>query len=59
MSNENNVALLHTLLGVLFIGLKLTGVIDWPWVRVLAPLWVPAVIGIVVLIIVAIWLSRE
>jgi hypothetical protein len=26
-------------LGLLFIGLKLTGYIDWPWVWVLAPLW--------------------
>ncbi len=26
-------------LGLLFIGLKLTGVINWPWLWVLAPLW--------------------
>ena len=30
-----------TLLGLLFIGLKLGGVIDWPWILVLAPLWGP------------------
>ncbi len=29
------------LLGVLFIGLKLGGVIDWPWLWVLSPLWIP------------------
>ena len=29
------------ILGVLFITLKLTGVIAWPWVWVLAPFWVP------------------
>lgn len=28
------------LLAVLFIGLKLTGEIDWSWVLVLAPIWV-------------------
>lgn len=28
-----------TLLGVLFIGLKLAGVIQWSWVWVLAPIW--------------------
>lgn len=37
------------LLGVLFIALKLTGVINWSWVWVLAPLW-----GIPVLIVVGI-----
>jgi len=29
------------LLAVLFIGLKLCGVIAWSWVWVLAPLWLP------------------
>ena len=36
-----------TLLTLLFITLKLTGVIAWPWVWVLAPLW-----GTLVLILV-------
>lgn len=27
---------------LLFLGLKLTEVIDWPWVWILAPLWLPA-----------------
>ena len=29
------------LLAVLFIGLKLGGVIAWAWLWVLAPLWIP------------------
>lgn len=29
------------LLGLLFIGLKLTGYITWSWVWVLSPFWVP------------------
>lgn len=29
------------LLGVLFVGLRLTGVISWPWVWVLAPFGIP------------------
>jgi hypothetical protein len=29
------------LLGVLFVGLKLTGHIDWSWIWVLAPFWAP------------------
>ena len=28
-----------SLLGVLFIGLKLCGVIDWDWIWVLTPVW--------------------
>lgn len=36
------------LLTILFIGLKLTGFIDWSWVWILAPLWITpvAVVGI-------------
>lgn len=37
------------LLTVLFIGLKLTGHIDWSWWWVLAPLWAPAALGVVFL----------
>lgn len=32
-------SLLAILLGVMFIGLKLTGFIDWSWVWVVAPFW--------------------
>jgi hypothetical protein len=39
------------LLTVLFIGLKLTGHITWPWVWVLSPLWISALIGLTVLAI--------
>ena len=28
-----------TILGIMFVGLKLAGVIDWSWVWVTAPLW--------------------
>jgi len=31
------------LLAILFIGLKLTGVIDWSWLWVLSPIWLPFV----------------
>lgn len=43
------------LLAVLFIGLKLTGYVTWSWLWVLAPLWIPFVIGLVALICVAFW----
>lgn len=41
------------LLTILFVGLKLTGFIDWSWVWVLSPLWITpvAVIGIYLFVI--------
>ena len=38
-----------TLLTLLFIGLKLSGHIQWSWVWVLAPTWIPIVIAVIVL----------
>jgi hypothetical protein len=38
-----------TLFGVLFTGLKLTGHINWPWVWVLSPFWIPVVISLALL----------
>lgn len=46
-SNSN----LLTYLAVLFIGLKLTGYIDWSWWIVVSPLWVPFVFGLVLLVV--------
>ena len=37
------------LLGVAFVVLKLTGVIDWSWLWVTAPLWLPVAIVVVLL----------
>jgi hypothetical protein len=42
------------LLALLFIGLKLGGVITWSWLWVLAPLWVPIAIGLGLLALIAI-----
>ena len=39
---------IFTLLAVLFIGLKLTGYISWPWVWVLSPLWIGFAIFLVI-----------
>jgi hypothetical protein len=38
------------LLTIVFITLKLTGYIDWSWVWVLAPLWIPIVLVILILL---------
>lgn len=40
------------LLTILFIGLKLTGFIDWSWLWVLSPLWISFGISIAFLVIV-------
>jgi hypothetical protein len=52
--NKDN-SLLPTLLLVLFVALKLTGVIGWSWWWVLAPLWVPIVLACVLLA----WVNRR
>ena len=36
---------------MLFVGLKLTGFINWPWVWVLAPFWIPVVIVLGILLL--------
>ena len=41
-----------SLLAILFIGLKLTGVINWSWLWVLSPIWIP--ISIVLAIVITI-----
>jgi ATP/ADP translocase len=44
------------LLAIVFITLKLIGIIDWSWIWVLAPLWCPpvlAVVGILLLAVIA------
>jgi len=39
------------LLTILFVGLKLTNVIAWPWLWVLSPIWIPFLLTIIILII--------
>lgn len=45
------------LLCIVFIVLKLCGVINWSWVWVLSPLWIGLILGIIIVVI-AIILSR-
>ena len=48
-------------LGIAFIVLKLTGVIDWSWWWVLAPIWIPAavVIGLMLIALPFVAVSRR
>lgn len=40
-----------SVLGLIFIVLKLVGVITWSWKWVLAPIWIPIVIAIIVFVV--------
>lgn len=42
------------LLGIAFIVLKLCNVINWSWIWVLAPFWIPLGIIIIIIVIIAI-----
>ena len=42
-------------LGLVFIVLKLLGVITWSWLWVLSPFWIPFVIGIILIILLIIF----
>lgn len=43
------------ILTLIFITLKLLGVINWSWVWVLAPAWIPVAIVLVILLFLLIW----
>ena len=56
MSNKSSIRIggdyFFTLLAILFIALKLLDKISWSWWWVLAPIWLPTTIAIVVFILV-------
>ena len=57
-NGSNNGLSFGSLLLVAFIVLKLTGVIDWPWVWVLSPLWIGVILAVVVVGVWAYWFRR-
>lgn len=50
---------LSGLLLVLFIALKLTGVIGWSWLWVLSPLWIPLALLVVIAVVAAIVIAAR
>ena len=52
-------SLITTLLLVLFIGLKLSHVINWSWLWTLSPYWIPCLISIIVFIVFLIITLRQ
>lgn len=47
-----------TALLLLFVGLKLTGQIDWSWWWVLSPFWITLIFALVAIVITAFWQSK-
>lgn len=48
------------LLTILFIALKLLGVINWSWWWVLAPIWISTVVVLVILLIILlVWILKR
>ena len=48
---------LPLILFVIFLGLKLTGVITWDWVWVFSPIWIPIIL--VSMLIIAIYILKS
>lgn len=40
-----------TILTIVFVVLKLIGIISWSWLWVFSPLWISVIIGLIVLLI--------
>ena len=62
MSDKRSNACPHflSLLGLLFVGLRLGGCIDWPWWVVLAPFWGPwAIVAALALFVGAVSIFEE
>lgn len=57
-SNSGGIGFLG-LLTILFIGLKLGGVIGWSWWWVLSPLWMPIAAVLLILVILLLFLGRS
>ena len=59
MSNNNNTSSggmsFVGVLTLIFVVLKLIGVINWSWVAVLSPLWIALIIDIVIFIVIYIF----
>ena len=62
MKNNNTVRSginFFEVLGIVFIILRLCGVIGWPWVWVLAPIWVPIGLWLLAVLIAFIVAARK
>lgn len=49
---------LGIILGIIFIVLKLVGIINWSWLWVLSPIWISFVLFVLVFFIAVFWFKR-
>lgn len=52
MNNKNGIgffAMLSILLTIVFVVLKLTGVVEWNWIWVLSPIWIYAILFLLIM----------
>ena len=63
MSNKSSIRIrgdyFFTLLAILFIAFKLLDKIQWSWWWVLAPIWLPTTIAIVVIFVLVVALQKR
>lgn len=63
MNNKNNASSgglgLASVFTIVFVVLKLVGVIDWKWIWVLCPLWINLILTVIVIIGVAIYMVYD
>lgn len=52
-----DVGYLPLILFVIFLGLKLTGVITWDWIWVFSPIWIPIIL--IFMLIIAIYILKS
>ena len=58
-NNSSNGIGLGWVLTIIFVVLKLTGVIDWSWLWVLSPLWISALLIVMVIVGVCIYYAYQ
>jgi len=65
-NNNNNSAIsgisgigFSGLLTIVFIVLKLIGIINWSWLWVLSPLWIETALGIAIILILFVYYCRK
>jgi len=60
MENNKHSGITLSFLLVLFVGLKLAGIIRWSWWWVLSPIWMPLLlIGFILVLICVIYKSKK
>jgi len=47
------------ILGIVFIVLKLCGVINWSWLWVLSPFWIGLLLGLIIVAFILIWWRKN